>query len=368
MLTRPPLKVLAAIAVLVILMATATLSSASPSYGGVHVVQSGQTLWGIAQTYGTTVAQLARMNNIKNPDLIFPGQKIILPGTKELPPPVVIQPYPPAKQAASPPVRRVCNPSTTITFPRAGEVLNGIGTFSVTGTASIDNFQFYKLELGIGEAPNRFWSIDEVQKTPVVDGILFRDWNTGALPNGTYTLRLTVVDNRGQFPPPCDVLVKVDHARSFVLGQKVYPAKTYPAKVYPQVALSASAVNTQLAVASEQRMPAVCNPNIRITFPRMGEVLDGAGSFAITGTASIADFQFYKLELGMGQAPIQFWSIAEVQRKPVIGGILLRDWNTRSLPQGVYTLRLTVVDNRGQFPAPCDVWVKIDHHAPAGDP
>jgi hypothetical protein len=90
-------------------------------------------------------------------------------------------------------------------------------------------------------------------------------------------------------------------------------------------------------------------------------VLNGLGSFAITGTASIDDFQFYKLELGMGKAPIELWSIAEVQEDPVIGGILLRDWNTRSLPEGLYTLRLTAVDNRGQFPLPCDVLVKIDH-------
>lgn len=345
MLTRPPLKVLAAIVVLAIVMATATLSSASPSYGGVHVVQSGQTLWGIARSYGTSVAELARMNNLQNPGLIFPGQKIILPGTKYLPPPLVIQP-------AQPAARTVCNPNTTITFPRQGEVLDGIGTFSITGTASIDNFQFYKLELGLGDDPKEFWSIDDVQEEPVVDGILIRNWNTGALPNGTYTLRLTVVDNQGQFPSPCDVLVKVDHSRY----------------VKAQGPGSGSALNTQLAVAAQSRMPAACQPNVRITFPRMGEVLNGLGTFSITGTASIDDFQFYKLELGIGEAPVEFWSIAEVQEDPVIGGILLRDWNTSELPEGTYTLRLTAVDDRGQFPPPCDVSVKIDHRAPAGDP
>jgi LysM repeat protein len=344
MLTRPPLKIFAIILVLAIAMATVTLSAASPSYGGVHVVQSGQTLWGIARTYGTTVAELASMNNLKNPDLILPGQKIVLPGTKLLPPPVVIE--------AAQPTRRACNPSTTITFPRQGDVLNGLGTFSITGTAAIDDFQFYKLELGIGDAPKSFWSVDEVQEEPVVDGILIRNWNTGPLPNGTYTLRLTVVDNQGQFPPPCDVLVKVDHSK----------------KSGPSVAVSGSVLNTQLALAAQPRMPALCQPNVRVTFPRMGEVLNGLGTFSITGTASIDDFDFYKLELGKGEAPIDFWSIDEVQSDPVIGGILLRDWETSALPEGTYTLRLTVVDERGQFPPPCDVLVKIDHRAPAGDP
>lgn len=39
-------------------------------------VRRGDTLWGIAQRYHTTVAALARENGIANPNLIFPGQRI----------------------------------------------------------------------------------------------------------------------------------------------------------------------------------------------------------------------------------------------------------------------------------------------------
>lgn len=47
-----------------------------------YTVKKGDTLWDIAQTYGTTVAKLAEYNGIGNPSLIYVGQKISIPGTK----------------------------------------------------------------------------------------------------------------------------------------------------------------------------------------------------------------------------------------------------------------------------------------------
>jgi len=43
-----------------------------------HIVQRGETLTSIAARYGTTVAELVRLNNINNPNLIFPGQVLIV--------------------------------------------------------------------------------------------------------------------------------------------------------------------------------------------------------------------------------------------------------------------------------------------------
>lgn len=40
----------------------------------VYTVRSGDTLWKIAQKFGTTVIDLINMNRITNPDLIYPGQ------------------------------------------------------------------------------------------------------------------------------------------------------------------------------------------------------------------------------------------------------------------------------------------------------
>ncbi len=41
-----------------------------------HTVQKGETLSGIAQHYGTTYQEIARLSGIANPNLIYPGQKV----------------------------------------------------------------------------------------------------------------------------------------------------------------------------------------------------------------------------------------------------------------------------------------------------
>ena len=45
----------------------------------VYVIKKGDCLSVIAQRYGTTVKTLCELNNIKNPDLIFAGHKLLVP-------------------------------------------------------------------------------------------------------------------------------------------------------------------------------------------------------------------------------------------------------------------------------------------------
>ncbi len=48
--------------------------------GGAHKVAAGQTLAGIARTYGTSVSELAGANGLKNPNLIREGTVLAVPG------------------------------------------------------------------------------------------------------------------------------------------------------------------------------------------------------------------------------------------------------------------------------------------------
>jgi len=45
----------------------------------VYVVRPGDTLWSIALRYGTTPWAIAVANGLRNPNLIYPGQRLIIP-------------------------------------------------------------------------------------------------------------------------------------------------------------------------------------------------------------------------------------------------------------------------------------------------
>ncbi|PKM57123.1 MAG: multifunctional 2',3'-cyclic-nucleotide 2'-phosphodiesterase/5'-nucleotidase/3'-nucleotidase [Firmicutes bacterium HGW-Firmicutes-3] len=45
----------------------------------VYIVKSGDVLWRIARTYGFTWQELSEFNQLKNPNLIYPGNKILIP-------------------------------------------------------------------------------------------------------------------------------------------------------------------------------------------------------------------------------------------------------------------------------------------------
>ena len=55
---------------------------ATTSYSGpcfVYVIKSGDCLSVLAQRYHTTVATLCAINNISNPNLIYAGNKLLIP-------------------------------------------------------------------------------------------------------------------------------------------------------------------------------------------------------------------------------------------------------------------------------------------------
>jgi len=50
-----------------------------PAFEHIYRIQPGDTLWGIARQFHTTVSVLTKVNGIQNPNLIYPGQTIRVP-------------------------------------------------------------------------------------------------------------------------------------------------------------------------------------------------------------------------------------------------------------------------------------------------
>lgn len=53
---------------------------AAAATGRLHVVQPGEGLGQIAAAYGVTIEGIARLNNLGNVEIIYPGQELIIPG------------------------------------------------------------------------------------------------------------------------------------------------------------------------------------------------------------------------------------------------------------------------------------------------
>jgi len=60
---------------------SAPVVAAAPSLPGEHIVQAGDTLFGIAQQYGLSLESLMAANTLINPDILSVGQVIALPNT-----------------------------------------------------------------------------------------------------------------------------------------------------------------------------------------------------------------------------------------------------------------------------------------------
>jgi len=111
----------------------------------------------------------------------------------------------PTPPATSTPVPVKCpSPGVCIRYPVDG--MRVAGVVEIKGTATMDRFQFYKVEYGLGENPQRWHSISEIRRQPVTDGLL-DTWNITGFPPGVYILRLTVVDITGNFAPPHEIRV-----------------------------------------------------------------------------------------------------------------------------------------------------------------
>src|SRR5690606_1723216 len=100
------------------------------------------------------------------------------------------------------------DPNTSIFSPGMDATVSG--SVALVGTATHPQFQFFKVECAIGADPSGWNVVGDLHHSPVVGGELARI-DTRGLPNGPLWLQVTVVDQTGNFPPPCRVRVHVQN-------------------------------------------------------------------------------------------------------------------------------------------------------------
>lgn len=125
-----------------------------------------------------------------------------LPTETPTPEPPTPEPPPPVAAASCADGRAV------ISAPGAGQTVAGM--VGVSGTAQHEAFQYYKLEYAPGAWAAGGYVYFDGSNSQVIGGLL-GNLDTGALPNGDYTIRLTVVDQTSNYPPPCDVAIVVQN-------------------------------------------------------------------------------------------------------------------------------------------------------------
>lgn len=96
--------------------------------------------------------------------------------------------------------------SINISEPQSGDTIRG--AVEVVGTASVDNFGFYKFE--VARADEELWLTIQAGRSIVRDDVLVENWDTSRLPPGDYVLQLVITDRQGDEFPPCRIPVRID--------------------------------------------------------------------------------------------------------------------------------------------------------------
>jgi len=124
--------------------------------------------------------------------------------TQQAQPDATPTPEPQAPQSGAPPA---CpDARAVISSPGNGASVSGV--FTLVGTATHDQFSYYKVEFAPGANASQGFTYLADGRGEVFGGVL-ASVNSRGFANGPWTFQLTVVDQTGNFPEPCRVTLNV---------------------------------------------------------------------------------------------------------------------------------------------------------------
>jgi membrane peptidoglycan carboxypeptidase len=184
-----------------------------------------------------------------------------------------------------------------IVNPRQDEQIEG--RYVVRGRADSADFVRYTLEWGRGLEPDS-WIQIRASARRVVSGSL-GVWDTTLVPNGIYTLRVLLEDEK--------------------LGVRQY-------QVQAEVDNGEESIDVDVA------------PVVQIDSPLEGSLIKG--DVEIRGTAGSALPQSIIVEVGAGLSPAEWTEIASFEESVLSSSLGI--WDSTSMEDGIYTVRVTVTD------------------------
>jgi hypothetical protein len=184
-----------------------------------------------------------------------------------------------------------------IVSPRPDEKI--AGRYVVLGRAASLDFTRYTLEWGRGLEPASWIQVHSSAR-PMISGSL-GIWDTMLVPNGVYTLRVLLEDHK--------------------LGVRQY-------QVAVQVDNGDTGVKEDIA------------PVVQLTSPIEGSLVKG--DLEVRGTAGSALPQSIVIEVGSGLNPTEWTSIDSHEASVLNNRLAL--WDTTSVDDDIYTIRVTVTD------------------------
>ncbi|MEX2375460.1 MAG: transglycosylase domain-containing protein [Dehalococcoidia bacterium] len=195
------------------------------------------------------------------------------------------------------PATAAANLPARIDSPAANSTVSGQVT--VQGRATSDDMIQYRLDWGIGDNPTSWARINSGTR-PITSGVLGL-WDTTFLASGVYSLRV-IVDDRELGARRYQIPVRVDNGES-ALGEDF-------------------------------------TPQVSIISPSSGTLV--SGSIPIQGTAASLSLLSTSVEFGAGVDPTT-WSPIGMLTGQIVNGTLAT-WNTTAVPDGPYTVQVTLED------------------------